>query len=253
MFERVPSEPFGGQSPESGADLDFGLGDGTADGTGQEATPSPADGASGGESAAPGAFYDASKVPPELQPTFREMQGAMTKKAQQLAEIKKQAEATVRGRSDKEAMLDQIMAEPRFVAYLRSLAEGRDPLADTAGGVEGTSPDLEDAVARAVEPHKAEIQRMQVRMALERERDSFVQAYPDWSEWKGAMDAEWNRNRNLTFEEAYGISRFRAALGKAKAVEMRANAPRASANQDAKDWDDAVRIAQESVRFDQRR
>jgi hypothetical protein len=241
-FDRLPNDP--GSVPEG--DLNFDL-EGGDEGTGQDS-----DGSAGGESESSASFYDASKVPEELRASFTEMQGAMTKKSQKMSAAVRAAEAKAQALSEKAQTLDQIMSEPRFVAYLQAVASGQDPLGSgMSNDADGLEPEIQAQVERAVQPHKAELLRMQQRMALEQEKSQFVVAHPDWPKWKGAMDAEWNGNQHLTMEQAYGMARYRAAQRQAdsRRTEVERQGTRGPAVVD----NDAVKIAAESLRLDHRR
>lgn len=246
-FEQLPNEP--GVTPEG--DLDFGL-EGGDEGIGQEP-----DGSSGGESA-PESFYDATKVPEDLRASFTEMQGAMTRKSQQMSAKLKAAEARAAAVAEKAATLDQIMSEPRFVAYLRAVASGQaPPEAASSYDTDGLEPEIQAQVQRAVQPHKDEIQRMQTRMALEQEKSAFVNAHPDWPKWKGAMDVEWAGNQHLSMEQAYGLARYRTAQRQATSrqaeVESRSTRGNAVVDREAKTFEDAVSIAAQTLRLDPNR
>lgn len=121
----------------------------------------------------PGNFgFDASRVPPELQGVFKEMQGAVTKKFQSIAEARKEAEAI---RSTFEGY-DDINAVRDFLDQLRT-PEGLREFWDAVGQEYGWASGESGNPAQAEVPDEAELDRpLTVREWQEMQREQQLQA-----------------------------------------------------------------------------
>lgn len=84
-------------------------------------------------------FTDPSKLPPELQATYKSMQADYTRKTQGLADVSKKAEA-----------LDVLMNNPQFNAFMKALEEGNQPKRET-GEIDTSQMSGEELISKLVE------------------------------------------------------------------------------------------------------
>lgn len=142
-------------------------------------------------------FVDPKKLPKELRPAFKKMQAAFTKKMQGVSDLRRKAQA-----------LDQLAANPDFIAWAESMkrGKGKQPVkkssdtSDKKGGVDMEA--LRAMIREEVGPIKAE----QEKTKLSSELRQFKKDYPDWKDYKGRMRSVLRRNPEMSYEDAYKIA-----------------------------------------------
>lgn len=196
-----PNEDFAddldlNQGEESEVEQPEGEGQGEPPSEGQEGT----------------AFYDASKVPEALRPTFLEMQKAFTQKTQAIAGQR----ANIEGLAAKAQTLDQLLQRKEFVDLLYQM-KSKD-----FQGPQEEYPNLDPEVVTTIQSLiQRELSRvaapLQDRQAMTEaliEKEQFVKAYPDWEQYRDRMTTAFQRNAHnpkFTFEDAYFWARGQAA------------------------------------------
>jgi len=203
-------------------------------------------------------FYDATKVPAELRPTFREMQGALTRKTQALAEKERKLEQLLGNAGNieeagyKARILDGLLENPRVVRYLERLNDGEIP--DDLDGEEAESELLDRKVKKAVEPIQRELSEHRMRAQAEKALEEFKRKHPDWEKYRSGMEKAWSTNKLLDLEGAYrwavydvAETKKRTAAKSSRSVERGAGKflPANSKNSSTKvsNIDDALRLA----------
>jgi hypothetical protein len=146
-------------------------------------------------------FYDASKVPSELQPTFREMQKAFTQKTQGVADLRRQAAL----HTQKSVVFDQIMADPRVRSFLTQLDQASDTGSEDLSDVD---PVMSQAIERATAPLTQRLSQLQGQLNQQTAFAGFQRSHPDWEQHAGAMQEAWEQDRlagrpQRSFEDAY--------------------------------------------------
>lgn len=210
----------------------------------------------------PSAFYDASQVPEELQPTFREMQKAFTQKTQQVAEDRK----ALGEAGYKAQLLDQLLANDQVTEFLRSLRSGSPP----SGGSKGALPagsDVASIVRAELARHLGPIDEQNRHLAVRLEKQEFEARYPEYTKVRDIMSEGFKRqqhNGNFTMEDAYFWARGKAAIEAdrrgsvqasraSRAVEQNGTSRPASQGQKINGFWDAVNAALEEGGLDRKR
>lgn len=173
-------------------------------------------------------FYDAKKVPPELQPTFKEMQAALTRKTQDLATQRKGlVEAEYKAN-----LFDQLIGHPEIVQTLERIRDGQGsgtPQAEAeAEGPEDLDPAVSRVLSRALQPLQAQIEQLKVQLAAEKEAAAFKQAHPDYESVKDKMLEAWRANPAFTMEEAYRWARYEELTNQQQTTARRTRTAKAA-------------------------
>jgi len=192
---------------------DLGLDPESGEDPSQEDPGQAGDQPEGGES-----FYDPSKVPEELQPTFRDMKKAFTQKTQALAEVRRKAEEALRTSSlhqQKAVAFDQLLQDTRVRDFLQRLD---NPDSGSEDPTE-SDPVMMQAIERATAPLRQRLEQMQGQLGQRDAFAEFQQSHPDWNKYKGDMQKAWEQDRLAgrgfrSYEDAYNW----AVVQKVKAV-----------------------------------
>lgn len=152
-------------------------------------------------------FYNATDVPEELRPTFKEMQKAFTQKTQKLASEVKQAESA----QYHAKLFRELMGDQRVVAYLEELENTGGGVGTQAEGLPVRGYSSEDSevdphvaeLRRTVQKLQGEVNRTRQRQDINAEKAAFVTAHPDWKKFEGGMDEAWKRVPQRSYEDAY--------------------------------------------------
>lgn len=177
-------------------------------------------------------FYDATKVPTELKATYLDMQRRFTQKTQNLSESKQKAE-----------LFDQLLQDEEAIAALRELHQRRQ------GGVSEEEDEDSGDVASVVRQEVSPLQQKIRMMEVQREKEIFERAHPDWRKEVGedAMKAVWRENPYLSMEHAYRLARYDTdqtrKVNSSKTVERRGVSRGANTRVKVDSWEDAVRAA----------
>lgn len=211
-----------GESPDSGEDayLDSFLEEG-----GDQGQSPPG---SKQETYSEDSFYDASQVPPELQGSFKEMQGAFTKKTQQLAELRKQYEGELQGLGSvrqKAQVMDQLLRDQRFVDFLNTV--------DQQGGDEYQGDTSEDPSVRmyleqALTPYQRRVESLERRIAAGQELAQLAAKRPDYRRYQNEIAEALQENPNRTLEDAYNAAVIRQLDSRRESLSRKKAAQKAS-------------------------
>jgi hypothetical protein len=168
----------------------------------------------GGSKEAEEAFYDASRVRPELRPSFVEMQKAYTQKTQALAEVRKGLEAQKGQLEDAQrqaAILQGLLSDNRVRTFLNRLRAQEQGLPSGEGTLteEGTEDDsqvdpvVHQAVEKRIAPLRDELTQLRARLEVSQERESFVRAHPDYGKYKELMAEAIREDPRRSLWDAY--------------------------------------------------
>jgi hypothetical protein len=230
MFAEV-SEPTGGAASQPvGTETDdlAALAEG-------EGTGTPPSGATQ-TSEAP-AFYDASKVPPELQPTFREMQKGLTQKFQEVATERKSLAEVARDADN----WKRLVADPRFQDWARSQQAGTSNAEGENSEEIPGDPETIQTIRKFVDPVRTELRQLREQTALAREREQFVKDHPDWEAHKEAMAEAIRQVPTRTLEDAFNWA-YRQSTEK-RLAEIRSNRAASRAGTETKSTPGTLKTA----------
>lgn len=255
-------EPEGLRPQESGDSEEPELPDGSQGGeqSGAEAEVPPVPGS---DQAA--TFYDATKVPPELKPTFQEMQASLTRKYQELANQRRSLEPV----QQKAQLFDALMADPEVVDVLNTLRTQRGSGGrGSDNGDEGTDAGSgDDPRVRNLENQFQQMQRQMEQQLIQSsvfsEREELTKCYPDWPKYRDWMGVAIQENPNRDLEAAYLVARARVeehrrqtqGAKKPPLVEAPSSAAsrgRPSHSKTPDSWEDAVRMTLDERGLDRR-
>lgn len=158
-------------------------------------------------------FYDASKVAPELRPSFKKMQATFTRRMQQ-------ASAAI----EKAAAMDRLLEDPDFhELYLNRDTNNRgggsrhtDDEDDDSGNEDSdiktlTPKTLQKLIDQGIEraTHKVRQENVaeRTRQQYRESAIAFKKAHPDWQDYAHEMRAIFERNPRLSYEEAYFLAK----------------------------------------------
>ncbi len=159
------------------------------------------------EQASEETFYDASKVPPELQATFREMQGAQTQKSQQTAQLRKQYEAGLsqfEGAQKKAQVMDQLLQDPRFQDFINTVDQPQQGTGYQEDAL--VDPSVQAHLDSAVAPLQRRVDDLDRRYAAGQELAQLAVKRPDYAKYEGEMLAALKQNPSRTLEDAYNAA-----------------------------------------------
>lgn len=205
MDFNLPVEPDGGALPEQPEGSEE-LADGADEGGEQSAAEKTVVPPVPGKQEDGPTFYDASKVPPELQATFRDMQRGLTQKFQEIAQTKRD----LAGAEVKASYWDAVMSDPEIVQVLASVQARRNGLGSQAGeedpeGDDGSA--IPDPRVRKLEAQLQELQereaQRQVQSSVATEKARLTAEYPDWEDYRDWMAVALDENPNRTLPDAY--------------------------------------------------
>lgn len=204
---------------------------------GAESGEASADTGTGGTSSvdAEVTFYNVNDVPEDLRPTFKEMQGAFTKKTQALSAKLKEAEVY----KTHAGLFREVMGDDRVVQYLEHLDAGGDPEnfryvpsgvaggqrfgGGSAGGNGSEDSETDPVVAdlrRQVQKLQADVSRTRQKQQFGDEKARFVAAHPDWEKYKDGMQKAFEQNPNRSFDDAYNWAFRQSYLAKVHALRQ---------------------------------
>ena len=171
-------------------------------------------------------FYDASKVPPELQATFREMQGSLTKKTQSISEIRKQYESELQGLGSvkrKAQVMDQLLRDQRFIDFVNAVDSGQETWDQEDSSVD---PSVRMHLTQALSPVQQRLSEIERRIAAGQELAQLAARRPDYRNYQSEILEAVRENPNRTLEDAYNAAVMqkldlrRGALSRKKAASM---------------------------------
>jgi len=143
-------------------------------------------------------FYDASKVPTELQATFREMKTAFTKKTQSLSQDRKALEDRERRLSNDQNQAEifrDLMGNAPVREYIMKLAKGESSTSEGEGsGDLGIDPELHTIIQKEIKPFKDQILQLQGQLSSQRTLAEFERAHPDWEQYREGMETVLKRD-----------------------------------------------------------
>jgi hypothetical protein len=181
-------------------------------GTGEpEGTPEPAP-----------KFYDPNQVPEELQPTFKEMQAAFTRKTQALAAQR----AEVAQSSTKAELLDQLLANDRVREFLTQLdTEMRG--GPVVGGSKSPAPpsEVEALIQREIAKRLGPVADQNRIIAARLEKQEFERQYPEYPQYRDFMSEGFQgqlSNDAFKMEDAYFWARGKEAVQRERAARQQA-------------------------------
>ena len=206
-------------APESNPDQTQEDGQGGFDQNAQDTIPAPQQ-AQQEQTFLTGATLDPTKLPPEIQPIFKKMQGAYTKRMQEAAEWKRQAEIVERFRNDRDFGFQTVAQWAAQNGYSiapvgQSHPQAQQPTYQQQPGqpdpqiveafkknlppelhwmAESTAPALQAAVQQLLAPVVQQLQQTQqqsTRQVMEREWDTLADELsnvaPGWEEHEQEM------------------------------------------------------------------
>ena len=157
------------------------------------------------------------EIPTELQPRYKEMQAGLTRKFQEVAELRKQAGNPEM--NQKAVLFDKIFSTPQGEQLLATLMAGGEEASDVPVEDDSEGNELHQTVDRRLEPTNKRLQQLETQMkqqAVKAEKAAFLEAHPNWEQevGKAAMESVWRENPTLTMESAYKLAAYDKAVAR---------------------------------------
>lgn len=160
------------------------------------------------------AKIDTSKLPPELQAVYKQMQAAFTKDRQAESDVKKKAQLY------DQMIQDQMIqskfptptqkAQPETTSYLAE-ALGVDPQSlepEQKSQLETLAKIVDAAVSKQISTHINPIQQEMMTRDFKQELDQVKAKYPDFDQHQSEVADQLKANPQLTYEQAYMLATY---------------------------------------------
>lgn len=183
--------------------------------------------------------FDPNKLTPELQTVYKQIQADGTKKYQEAATLRKQAE----GAMEKVKVFDELLANPEFQEWLTAKRSGKLPQEKSSQEelenmteeqrIQHFAQKIANEKFRELEKQIAPVKDFQNKMVADREIDECLRVYGDdfWKQYDAIQTKLSDpRYQQVPLKDLYElvVSKDRESLGRQKALDELTNKKAAS-------------------------